>query len=55
MLSSKSFIASGLPFRSSIHLEFIFVYDASECSNSILLHVAVQSSQYNLLNRLSFY
>ena len=26
MFSSKSFIVSGLTFRSSIHLEFIFVY-----------------------------
>ena len=54
MLSSKSFILSGLPFRSSIHLEFIFAYDVRECSNSILLHVAVQFSQYDLLKRLSF-
>ena len=26
MFSSKSFIVSGLTFRSLIHLEFIFVY-----------------------------
>ena len=26
MFSSKSFIASGLTFRSLIHFEFIFVY-----------------------------
>ena len=26
MFSSKSFIVSGLPFRSLIHLDFIFVY-----------------------------
>ena len=26
MLSSKSFIVSGLMFRSLIHFEFIFVY-----------------------------
>ena len=39
MFSSKSFVA---PFRSLIHLEFIFVYGVRECSNFILLHVAVQ-------------
>ena len=27
MFSSKSFIVSGLTFKSLIHLEFIFVYD----------------------------
>uniref|UniRef100_A0A8C6BKT1 Uncharacterized protein n=1 Tax=Monodon monoceros TaxID=40151 RepID=A0A8C6BKT1_MONMO len=49
--SSKSFIVSGLIFKSLIHLEFIFVYG---CSNFILLHVAVQFSQHHLLKRLSF-
>ena len=29
MFSSKSFIVSGLTFRSLIHLEFIFVYGVS--------------------------
>ena len=42
--SSKSFIVSGLTFRSLIHLEFIFVYGVREYSNLILLHVAVQFS-----------
>ena len=42
MFSSKSFIVSGLTFRSLIHFEFIFVYGVRECSNFILLHVAVQ-------------
>ena len=54
MVSSKSFIVSGLTFRSLIHLEFIFVYGVRECSNFILLHVAVQFSQHHLLKRLSF-
>ena len=54
MFSSKSFIASGLTLRSLIHLEFIFVYGVRECSNFILLHVAVQFSQHHLLKRLSF-
>ena len=41
MLSSKSFIVPGLTFRSLLHFECIFVYDVRECSNFILLHVAV--------------
>ena len=41
MFSSKSFIVSGLTFRSLIHFEFIFVYDVRECSDFILLRVAV--------------
>ena len=55
MISSKSFIVSGLTFRSLIHFEFIFVYGISmKCYNFILLHVAVQFSQHHLLKRLSF-
>ena len=53
MFSSKSFIVSGLAFRSLIHCEFIFVYGIRKCSNFILLHVAVQFSQHHLLKRLS--
>ena len=37
LFSSRSFIESGLTFRSLIHFEFIFVYDARECSNFILM------------------
>ena len=44
MFSSKSFIVSVLTFRSLIHFEFIFVYGVRECSNFLLLHVAVQLS-----------
>ena len=44
MFSSKSFIVSGLTFRSLIHFKFIFVYGVRKCSNLILLHVAVQFS-----------
>ena len=47
MFSSKSLILSGLTFRSFIHFEFIFVYGVRECSNFILLHVAVQFSQHH--------
>ena len=54
MPSSKSFIVSGLPFRSLIHFEFIFVYGVRECSNFIHLHVAVLFSHHHLLKRLSF-
>ena len=54
MFSSKSFIVSGLTFKSLIHLEFIFVYEIRTLPNIILLHVAVQFSQHHLLKRLSF-
>ena len=43
-VSSKSFIVSGLTFRSLIHFKFIFVYGIRECSNFILLDVAIQFS-----------
>ena len=36
MFSSKSFIVSGLIFRSLIHFQFTFVYGVRECSNFIL-------------------
>ena len=49
---SKSFIVSGLTFRSLIHLDFIFVYGVRKCSNFILLHVAVKVSQHHPLKRL---
>ena len=51
--SSKSFIVSGLTFRSLTHFEFIFVYGVRKCYNFILLYVAVQFSQHHLLKRLS--
>ena len=54
MFSSKSFIVSGLTFRTLIHFEFIFMYVVRECSNFILLHVAAQFSQHHLLKELSF-
>ena len=53
MFSSKSFIVSGLTFRSLIYFEFIFVYGVRNCSNVILLHIAVQFCQRYLLKRLS--
>ena len=54
MFSSKSFIISGLTFRSLIYFGFIFVYGVRKCSNFILLHVAIQFSQNHLLKSLSF-
>ena len=37
MFSLRSFIVSGLTFRTLIHFEFIFVYGIRKCSNFILL------------------
>ena len=53
MFVSKNFIVSGLIFKPIIHFEFSFVHGVRKCSNFILLHVAVQFSQYHLLKRLS--
>ena len=53
MFSYKSFIVSGLTFRSLILFEFIIVYGVRKYSNFILLHVAVQFSQHHLLKRPS--
>ena len=49
MFSSRSFIVSGLTFRSLIHFEFIFVYGVRKCSSFILLQVVDQFSQHQLL------
>ena len=54
MFLSKSFIISGLIFRSLVHFEFIFVYSVRKYPNFILLHVAVQFCHHHLLKRLSF-
>ena len=51
MFSSRSFIVSGLTFRSLIHFEFIFVYGVRMCSSFILLQVVDQISQHHLLKR----
>ena len=53
MFSSKSFIVSGLTFRSLIHFEFIFANGIRKCSSFILLHVAAQFSWHHLLRSLS--
>ena len=54
MFSSKSFIGSGNTFKSLIHFGFIFVYGVRECSNFILVHVAVQFSQHHLFEETVF-
>ena len=55
MLSSRSFIVSGLTFRSLIHFKFVFVYGVRKCSSFVLLQVVDQFSQHHLLKRLSFF
>ena len=54
LFSYRSFIVSSLTFRSLIHFAFIFVLGVRDCTNFILLHVAVLFSQHHLLKRLSF-
>ena len=49
-------MVSGLTFRSFIHFEFIFYIDGvRKWSSFILLHVAVQFSQYHLMKRKCFF
>ena len=55
MFSCRSFIVSGLTFRSLIHFEFILVYGVRKCSSFILLQVVDQFSQHHLLKRLFFF
>ena len=52
--SSKSFIVSGLKFKSLIHFEFIFVCGVRKCSSFIVLNVAVEISKHHLLKTQSF-
>ena len=54
VFSSRSFIVSGVTFKSLIHFEFTFVYGVKECFNFIILHIAVQFSQHHLWKRPSF-
>ena len=53
MFCSRSFIVSGLTFRSLIYFEFIFVYGVRKCSSFIRLQVGDQFSQHCLLKRFS--
>ena len=52
MFFSRSFIVSGLTFRSSIHFEFIFVHGVRKYFSFLLLQVVDQFSQHQ--KRLSF-
>ena len=52
MFSSKSFIVSGLMFRSLIHFEFIFVYGVRKCSSLILLQVVDQFSLFHFKKKI---
>ena len=54
MFSFRSFIVSGLTFRSLIHFEFIFVYGVRKCSGFILLQVVDHFSQHHLLKEIVF-
>ena len=54
MFSSRSFIVSGLTFRSIIHFEFIFVYGVRKCSSFTVLQVVGQFSQHDLLKEIVF-
>ena len=53
MFSSRSFIVSGLTFRSLIHFEFIFVHGVRKHSSFIRLQVVDQFSQNYLSKRMS--
>ena len=54
VFSYRSFMVSGLTFKSLIHFEFIFIFGVRECSNFILLHVAVQFSQHHFFFLILF-
>ena len=41
LFSFRSFIVSGLIFKSLIHFAFVFVYEVRECYNFILILVTV--------------
>ena len=53
--SSRSFVVSGLTFRSFINFEFIFVQGVQKCSSFILLQMVDQFSQHHLLKRFSIF
>ena len=52
MFSSRSFIVSGLMFKSVRHFEFIFAHGVRVCSSFIDLYAAEEFSQHHLLKRL---
>ena len=54
MFSSKSFIVSGLTFRSLIRFYFLFVYGVRKYYSFILLQMVDQFFKHHLLKALSF-
>ena len=53
MFSSRIFMVSSFALKSLIHFEFIFVYGVKRWSSFNFLHISVQFSPHNILNRLS--
>ena len=53
VFSYGSFMVSHLTFRCLVHFEFIFVC-VRECSNFIVLHVAVSFSKHHLIEESVF-
>ena len=54
VFSFRSFMVSGLTFKSLFHLELTFTYSITQWSSFILLHESTQFVQYHLLQSLSF-
>ena len=52
IFSSRSFVFSGLMFRSLIHFEFIFFYGVRKYSSFILLQVVDQFPKHHFLKSL---
>ena len=52
--SSRIFIASGVSFKSLMHLELKFAYGKRWGFSFILLPMGSQFSQHHLLNRMPF-
>ena len=55
MFSSRSFIVSGLTFRSLINFEFIFVYGVRKCYSFILLQMVDQFFPAPLVKEIIFF
>ena len=53
LFSSSSLIVPSLTAGSSIHFQFIFVYDVIDCFDFTLLHATVRFLQHYLLKKLS--
>ena len=54
MFYSKILIVLALMFRSVVHFELLFVYDANKGLNFILLYMCIHLSQCHLLKRQIF-